>query len=72
MKNKIPFRISSFFLRIRRIHGKCLSLYGEYGELRVVCGTQSRLRIRGKNLCAHGENAKRYKTGDILVINGLT
>jgi hypothetical protein len=38
-------------------------------QFMVVCGTQSRLRIRGKNLCAHGENAKRHKTGDILVNN---
>ncbi len=50
----------------------CLSVYGEYGEFRVVCGTQSRLRIRGKNLCAHGEEAKRYKTGNILVNNRPT
>ncbi len=72
-KWKIKFisAYSSFFLRIRRIHGKCLSVYGEYGEW-VVCGTQSRLRIHGKNLCVHGENANRYKTGDILVINGPT
>ncbi len=45
---------------------------GEYGEIRIVCGTKSRLRIRGKNLCAHGEDGKRYKTGDILVNNGPT
>ncbi len=39
-------------------------------RVRVVCGTQCRLRLRRKNLCAHGENAKRHKTGDILVNNG--
>ncbi len=42
---------SSFFLHMQRIFWKCLSAYGEYGEFRVVCGTQSRLWIRGKYLC---------------------
>ncbi len=37
-----------------------LSVYGEYGECRIVCGTQNRLRIRGKNPCGHGEEAKRH------------
>jgi hypothetical protein len=41
-----------------------------WSEFRVVCDTQSRIRIHGKNLCAHGEDAKRHKTGDILVNNG--
>ncbi len=41
------------------------------GFLRYT-GAQSRLRIRGKNLCAHGDDAKSHKTGDILVNNGLT
>jgi len=36
-----------------------LSVYGEYGKCRVVCGTQNFLQIRGKNLCVHGEEAKR-------------
>ncbi len=72
IKIKFLSAYSSFFLRIRRLPGKCLSVYIENGEFRVVCGTQSRLRIRGKNLCAHGDNAKRYKTGDILVVNGPT
>jgi hypothetical protein len=31
----------------------------------TVCGTQNRLRIRGKNLCVQGENAKMHKTEDI-------
>jgi hypothetical protein len=35
-----------------------LSVYGEYGECRVVCGTQNCLQIRGKNLCVQ-EDAKR-------------
>ncbi len=56
---------SNFFKRIRRLRGKCLSAYGEYGEFRVVCGTQNSLRIRGKNLCVHGEDAKRQKTVNI-------
>jgi hypothetical protein len=60
---------SYFFKRIRRIRGKCLSAYGEYGEFRVVCGTQNSLRIRGKNLCVHGENAKRHKTVNISFNN---
>jgi hypothetical protein len=60
---------SYFFKRIRRIRGKCLSAYGEYGEFRVVSGTQNCLRIRGKNLCVHGENAKRHKTVNISLNN---
>jgi hypothetical protein len=36
-----------------------LSVYGEYSECRVVCGTQNCLQIREKNLCVHGEDAKR-------------
>jgi hypothetical protein len=51
-----------FSLRIRRTQGNFLSLYGEYGEFRVVCGTQNLLRIRGYNLCVHRKDAKRYKT----------
>ncbi len=42
--------------------GKVLSVFGEFGEFRVVCGTQNRLRIREKNLCVHGEDARRHKT----------
>jgi hypothetical protein len=41
------------------MRGKNLSVYGEYGKCRVVCGTQNFLQIRGKNLCVHGEDAKR-------------
>jgi hypothetical protein len=41
------------------MQGIYLSVYGEYGEGSVVCGTLNRLRIRGKNLCVHGEDAKR-------------
>jgi hypothetical protein len=52
---------------MRRIQGKCLSVYGEYGEFRVACGKQNRLRIREKNLCVHGEDAKRHKTVYISV-----
>jgi hypothetical protein len=46
-----------------------LRVHEEYGAITIVCGTQNRLRIRGKysNLfgirrkysCAYGENAKR-------------
>jgi hypothetical protein len=60
---------SYFFKRIRRTRGKCLSTYGEYGEFRVVCGTQNCLRIRGKTLCVHGEDAKRHKTVNISFNN---
>ncbi len=41
---------------IWRIRRKYLSVYGEYGEFRVVCGTKNHLRIqriRGKNLYIH-------------------
>ncbi len=72
MKSKIPFRIFFMFSAYSQNTWKVFKLYGEYGKSRVVCGTQNRLRICGKNLCAHGENAKRYKTGDILVINSPT
>ncbi len=60
---------SYFFKRCWRIRGNCLSAYGEYGEFRVVCGTQNCLRIRGKNLCVHGEDAKRHKTVNISFNN---
>ncbi len=46
-----------------------LCVLGEYGEFRVVCGTQNLLRIRGKNLCIHREDVKRYKTVYISVNN---
>jgi hypothetical protein len=36
MKIKFLSAYSAFFLRIRRIRGKCLSVYGEYGKFRVV------------------------------------
>jgi hypothetical protein len=45
-----------------RIQEKCLSLKREYGEFRVVLGTQNPLRIHGKNLRVHREDAKRHKT----------
>ena len=66
---KVYLRVFLLFKRIRRIRGKCLSAYGEYGEFRVVCGTQNWLRIRGKNLCVHGEDAKRHKTVNISFNN---
>jgi hypothetical protein len=44
--------------RIWRMRGKYLSVYGEYGECRVVCSSKNRLRICGKNLCVFGEQAK--------------
>jgi hypothetical protein len=54
--------------RIRRICGKYLSLYGEYGKVRLLWYTKlspnmrkvfKRIRrICGKNLCVHGEDAK--------------
>jgi hypothetical protein len=62
---------SYFFKRIRRIRGKCLSAYVEYGKFGVVCGTQNCLRIRGKNLCVHGEDAKRHKTVNISFNNNM-
>jgi hypothetical protein len=46
-----------------------LCVFGEYGEFRVVCGTQNLHRIRGKNLCIQREDAKRYKTVYISVNN---
>jgi hypothetical protein len=43
-------------------------VYGEYGEFRVVCGTQSRRRIRRKNICVLRKGAKRHKTENISVV----
>jgi hypothetical protein len=48
------------FKRLQRMRGKYLRVYGKYDECRVVCGTQNCLRIRGKNLCVHGEDAERF------------
>ncbi len=66
MKVKIPFRIffilSTYSENTIKVFKR--TVYVEYGEFRVVCGIQSLLRIRGKNLCAHGEDAERHKTGD--------
>jgi hypothetical protein len=56
-------------MHIRRTQGNFLSIYGENGEFRVVCGTQNLLRIRGKNLCEHKGDAKRHKTVYISVNN---
>jgi hypothetical protein len=67
--HKFLFAYSYFFMRIWRILGKCLSVHGEYGEFRVVCGTYNRLGLRGKNLCVHGEDAKSHKTVYISVKN---
>ncbi len=58
---------SSFFLRTQRMLGKYLGVYVEYVKVEVVCGTQNLLRMRGKNLCIHGEDAKRHKSEDISV-----
>jgi hypothetical protein len=72
-KKKISLHVFLLLKRIRRIQGKCLSAYGEYGEFRVVCGTQNCLRICGKNLCIllHGEEAKRHKTVNISFNNNM-
>jgi hypothetical protein len=74
MKVKTSLRVflllyenSYFFTHIRRTPGKCLNVHREYGEFRVVCGAQSRLRICGRNLCVHGEDARRHKTVYISV-----
>jgi hypothetical protein len=45
--------------RIRRLRRKYLSVYREYGNFGVICGTQNRLRMRGKYLNAFGEYAER-------------
>ncbi len=66
---KIFSAYSYFFMRNRRTQGNFLNVNGEYGEFRVVCCTQNLLRIRGKNLCLHREDAKRYKTVHISVNN---
>ncbi len=51
---------SSFFLRLPRTCGKNWSVYGEkYGKFRAVCGIPNDLRIRGKNLCVHGEDTQQ-------------
>jgi hypothetical protein len=44
----------------------------EYRDFRIVYGTQKCLRIRGKNLCVHGEDAEGHKTEDTLVNYGPT
>jgi hypothetical protein len=70
---KISFCVFLFLRRIQRTRGKYLSVYEEYGKfIGVVISTQNRLRIHGKNLCVHGEDAKTHKTDDILVNNGPT
>jgi hypothetical protein len=52
--------------RIRRLRRKYLSVYEEYGNLRYTMSSPNvrkvfkRIwRIRGKNLCVHGEDTKR-------------
>jgi hypothetical protein len=50
---------SYIFTRIWRIQGKCSSVYGEYGEFRVVCSTQNRFRIRRNNLRIDVEDGAR-------------
>jgi hypothetical protein len=59
--------MSKFILCIR--FSNFSSAYGEYNEFRNVCGTQNCLRIRGKNLCVHGEDTKRHKAVNILFYN---
>ncbi len=47
-----------------------LSVYEVYGKFRAVCSRQNCLRIRGKDICVHGEDAKIHKkriSWDILV-----
>jgi hypothetical protein len=45
----------SFFVSILREYS---SVYAEYGKIRVIWDTKNCLRIREKNLCVHGEEAK--------------
>jgi hypothetical protein len=47
------------FKHLWRMRGKYISVFGEYAEIRVICGTQNRLRIRGKYLNVFGECAER-------------
>jgi hypothetical protein len=49
--------------------GKVLKYIWRIGEIRVFWGTQNSLRLRGKKLCVHGEDAKRHKTVFISVDN---
>ncbi len=44
---------------IQRIWGKYLSVYGEYGEFRIVCSTQNHLWMRREYLTLFGEYAER-------------
>jgi hypothetical protein len=41
------------------MRGKYLSVDGEYVKIRVICGTQNRLRMRGKYLNVFRECAER-------------
>ncbi len=65
IQNK-PFRITN--TAYSENTGK---VYGE-ANLGLFCGAQNRLRIRGKNLCVHGEDAKRHKIVYISVNNNNT
>ncbi len=47
-------------------------MYGEYGKFKAVCDTQNLKRIRGKNVCVHGEDTKIHKTEAISVNNDPT
>ncbi len=54
------------------VHRECeeyLSVYGEYSECMVVCGTQNCLRRRKETLGVIGEYAKRNKSVYISVNN---
>jgi hypothetical protein len=58
-------------MRIRRTQGNFLRVYGEYGEFRVVCGTQNLLRIRGR-IYAYIEKTPRDKKTVYFSVNKYT
>jgi len=62
----IFFILSAYSENMRRVFKRIWRI----GDIRVVCGTHYGFRIRGKNLCIHGEDAKKHKTENMSVNNG--
>ncbi len=58
-----PFIPSAYSENMRKVFKRLWRIR----QLMAAWGTQNRLRIHGKNLCVHGEDAKIHKTEDISV-----
>jgi hypothetical protein len=66
---KISLRVFLLLYTYSENTGKVFKRMWRIRQIKVVSGTQNCLRIRGKNVCIHREDAKRHKTSVYISVN---